>query len=244
MAQPTYLQVFTDAIANLVVSSLVDPIVSHFKDHPDDEINKEVLLGILKLPASQPAARTPQRATGTPVAQPLTATVPKRTRSTKSTGERPQCKWIFTKGTNTGKRCLGSVAEDSEFCSACKNKKGAGGTGRKASGTGAAAVTGGKPTSKSSKTGFTATSKAKEVEQEEATQEISVDEFGTSTDGHALLIDGNTNFILKEFEDEYTVVGYCDDPENKTMKPLTKQQKEQAKKILQLDFEDGVELAE
>lgn len=249
MAQQNYIQLFADANANFISTVLLEPIVNHYRDHPDDEISKEKLLEILKLPAPATppvttTARTPQRGTGTAATQPLT-TAPKRTRSTRTTADRPRCKWVFTKGTNQGKQCPGYAAEDSEYCSACKNKKGAGGSGRKA-----ANATGGTTTTKApakggAKTGFTAAAKAEAKEAPQETEyEVSVDDFGESTDGYALLLDSGSGFVLKQVDDDtFTVVGFCDDAENKVMRALTKAEKEQAKKLLQLEIEDGVELA-
>lgn len=242
MSQQSYLQVFTDSTANFVVSVLLTPVCNWIREHPDDEVTEEKLLEVLQLPS----AKTPQRIpSSTP--QPLATGAAKRTRrTTATTSNRPQCKWFFTKGDNIGKQCTGYAIEGSEYCSACKNKKGAGGTGRKAA---AAAGTTTKTTSKPpTKAGFTPAAKVSEDSppDEDADYELTVEDFGVATDGCQLFVDPGSKFVLKESGSSYTVVGFCDNPKDKNspvMRPMTKAEKEKAKKLLSLPIEDGVELS-
>jgi hypothetical protein len=239
MAQQTqtYNQLFAETSANFISTVLIDPIVNYYKENPGAEITKEKILSILNLPV-------PQRTTATATNQPLTTAAPKRTRNTRGGADRPRCKWIFTKGVNEGKQCTGYAMENSEYCSACKNKKGAGGSGRKSSNSGG----GNKASARAdaSKPAFTASVKpeAKKPSDEETDYEVGVDDFGEAKDGSTLYLDPGSKFVLKEVdEDTYTVVGFCEDPGSKTMRPLTKAEKEKAKKILGLEVEDGVEMA-
>lgn len=240
----TILQQFIDANAAFITAVCLAPICKWVRENPDEEVTEEKLLAALKIPAPV-AVRTPQR--NTPP-QPLATAAPKRTRRTTVSTERPRCKWFFTKGDNVGKQCPSYSKDGSEYCSACYNKKGAGGTGRKAAaaaaGGGGASSSGGKPP-KSGKSGFTSANRTESKDSTgESEYEIRVDDFGQSKDGFTLFLDSNSGFVLKYVDDDtYTVIGFCDDPDNKTMRVLTKAEKEKAKKLLELEVEDGVELA-
>lgn len=255
MSQPSYLQSFIDANASFISSILLDPIVKHYEENPQDEISKEKLLEILKMPMSPTlTSRTPQRV----AAQPLATAAPKRARKAAGTSGRPQCKWFFTKGANVGKQCTSSATEDSEYCSACKGKRGAGGPGRKTTGivnenkaparTRTTASTTAARTPPRTTRGALTQPKQEPVEEPvEIEQEVKVDSFGMTTDEYPLVIDCSTGFILKEIDRDngiYTVVGICDNPdEDKVMRPLTPTEKTRAKELLSLKIEEGVEMA-
>jgi hypothetical protein len=242
MAQQNYLQEYIDQHTSFLSSVVLEPICAWFKEHPGEEISVEKLMDVLKLP--KPATISTPRGRATATNQSLASAAPKRTRSTKSTSDRPQCKWTFMKGDNKGKQCPARAAEGSEYCTACSKKKSIGGTGRKSSSASESkSKTGSKASAGAAKKGLTATAKS-EPKKEDVEYEISVDEFGTSTEGHALVIDSGSGYILKEADEEtYTIVGICDDEEAKTMRPLTAAEKKKAATLLGLDIEDGVTMA-
>ena len=243
MTTQSYLEIFTEANSNFITTVMIDPIVAHYKNNPDDEITHEKIMEILKLPAPSGKIGTPQRST---TQQPLTTTTTKRSRSKVTEGQ-PQCKWIFTKGDNIGQRCQGKAVEGLDYCSACRTKKGAGGSGRKASSTGnKASVAAGAPkgagTTKGKSTGA---STAKTKNPPEKVVEVSVEDFGHTTDGYVLVVDTNSNYILKEYPGGvYTIVGICDNPDETTMRELSEAEIEQGRKSLQLEYEQGVVMAD
>ena len=238
MTQPqTHLQNFTEATASFVIVSIIRPIVEWSAENPEAAITEEALMALLKLPTPVVSApSTPQRSVTT---QSLVPTGVKKARRTGTTTERPRCKWIFTKGDNSGNQCTGYAIENLEYCSACKNKKGAGGSGRKIPSTGTPAPK--TTSSRIPKTGLTAKQETKETPEEE-NYEITVDPFGRTTDDKELLIDPPSGYVLKDTNGSFTIVGYSDNPDSKTMRPLTKAEKEKASKKLGIPTEDGVKM--
>lgn len=262
MAQTSYLQQFIDANANFIAGVLLTPICKWLKENPEEEVTEEKLMEVLKLPApvASPATKTPQRVTST---QPLTTAASKRTRTTKAatpSAERPRCAWVFTKGTNQGKQCPGYATDDSKYCSACRNKKGAGGSGRKASekdgekatttkSTAVKAATG--AAGKAAKGSLTAPKKTKEPEPVEDDDyepdenaegtELLIIDFATAKDGSILVLEEKHRYVLKDIgDDNFIAVGRSTD--GQTMKPLTKEEKAEVKRLFDFDYEDGVTL--
>lgn len=247
MAQQTHMQAFTDSVAQLIIDYLVDPVVMYMKDKPkDEEVTRDKILSCLKVPipvSTQTVSRSSQRISST--TQPLSqgSNGSRTRRSTKATSERPQCQWKFTRGVKTGTLCTSPAAEDSIYCSACKTKKGAGGSGRKPSTTGEKPAST-KPTKGNGKQPGLSVSTE---ESEDSTYEIDPSEFGETEDGCRLLLDKGSNFIIKvEDEDNeiYKIVGYNDDSSPGKMRALKPADKAKAKELgLDIDFEDGVKKA-
>lgn len=248
MSQQTYNDQFNSATASLISTILITPIVNYYKEHAEEAVTEEKILEILNMPAPVHVnARTPQRGTAMATTQSLaTGAATKRTRASK-VSDRPQCKWVFTKGANFGKQCPSPAAEDSEYCSTCRNKRGAGGKGRPtsgSSGTRSSSSTTRNSNATAKQNGFTPASKQQQQSPQEDDKEVSVDAFGKTTDGCELFIEPSTNFVLKsEGDDDYIVVGvgvYEDGGKKKRVKPLTDKDKDRVKKELGLACVDEV----
>ncbi len=227
MSQPTNIQVFTESVSGFVSSVILEPIVDYLKDKTKEEITKDKLIEVLKLPAPTTVARTPQR-----TSQSLTSSASRTRRTSKVNTNQAKCEWVFTKGASVGQRCDNPAMENSKFCSSCKDKKGAGGQGRKPGGNTEKAGSKAKP-------GLTT-----KVEKQEEEDPMSVVGYGKTKDGIDLVWDQDSKFIMKVIDDAngvYSVVG-VHDTEKDTMRPLTKTDKERIKKIFgsSMDYEDGV----
>lgn len=249
MAQQTHTQLFADSVAQLIIDYLVDPVVIYIRDKPkDEEVTRDKIMACLKVPIPAPTqtvARSSQRVSST--TQPLSqgANGSRTRRSTKPTSDRPQCQWKFTRGVKNGTFCTSPASEDSIYCSACKTKKGAGGSGRKPS------TTGEKPASSAAKTtkgnGKQPGLSVSTEESDDSTYEIDPSEFGETEDGCRLLLDKGSNFIIKVEDEEneiYKIVGYNDDSSPGKMRALKPADKAKAKELgLDIEFEDGVKKA-
>lgn len=248
MSQQTYNDQFNSATASLISKVLISPIIAYYKEHQDEAITEEKIMEILNMPAPvNVLARTPQRGTAMATTQSLTTgSSTKRTRASKVSSDRPQCKWVFTKGANYGKQCPSLAVEDSEYCSTCRNKRGAGGKGRPTSGNSGARSSSRNNNTATKQTGLTSSSKQSPASPPEDDKEVSIDSFGTSTDGCKLFIEPSTNFVLKsENDDDYVVVGigvYEDGGKRKRVKPLTEKDKDRVKKELDLKCIIGEEI--
>lgn len=202
----SHLQQFTEATANYITSCLLSPICDWIKKHPNEEVTPEKLIKVLELPTAKKAVSTPQ-----PLA-------PKRTRRTTPTSNRKQCRWVFKSGAREGEQCTGLAQEGSDYCSACKNKKGAGGTGRSS-----------KPKTK----GLTP------KEEPEDEKEMVAKQFGQSSEGEELFIFEENGYVLVERDGDFMVIGISDD--GKTMRKLSATEKTKAIR-LGLEHLDGINM--